>query len=41
MIQDAGRVVLDVVTSDLMSFAGGRKHSQWLLGEGIWCDALS
>ena len=21
-------------------FAGGRKHSQELLGEGIWCDAL-
>ena len=38
VIQDTGRVVLDVVTGDRMSFAGGRKYSQWLLGEGIRCD---
>jgi hypothetical protein len=41
VIQDTGRVVIDMTTGDLMSFAGGRKHSQILLGEEIWCDALS
>ena len=40
VIQDTGRVVLDMDTFDLMFFAGGRKHSQLLLGEQIWCDAL-
>jgi hypothetical protein len=41
VIQDTGRQVYSMDTFDLVFFAGGRKHSQALLGEGIWCDALS
>ena len=41
VIQDTGHQVLSMDTGELLFFAGGRKHSQWLLGEGIWCDALS
>ena len=41
VIQDTGHQVLAMDTGELTFFAGGRKHSQWLLGEGIWCDALS
>jgi hypothetical protein len=41
VIQDTGHQILSMDTGELMFFAGGRKHSQWLLGEGIWCDALS
>lgn len=41
VIQDTGHQVISMGTGELMFFAGGRKHSQWLLGEGIWCDALS
>jgi hypothetical protein len=41
VIQDTGRLVFSMDSGDLMFFAGGRKHSQVLLGEGIWCDALS
>ena len=40
VIQDTGRVIYDA-NFDVAFFAGGRKHSQILLGEGIWCDALS
>jgi hypothetical protein len=39
VVQDAGRIVLDA-DFELAFFAGGRKHSQDLLGEGIFCDAL-
>ena len=41
VIQDTGHQVISMETGELMFFAGGRKHSQWLLGDGIWCDALS
>jgi hypothetical protein len=41
VIQDVGRYVLSLDDFSLMFFAGGRKHSQIILGEGIWCDALS
>jgi hypothetical protein len=41
VIQDTGRQVFSMDTGDLRFFAGGRKHSQILLGEQIWCDALS
>jgi len=41
VIQDVGRIVLDMETFDVMFFAGGRKHSQVILGDVIWCDALS
>ena len=41
VIQDTGHQILSMETGELMFFAGGRKHSQWLLGEEIWCDALS
>ena len=40
VIQDTGRIVLNA-DFEAIFFAGGRNHSQWLLGEGIWCDALS
>ena len=40
VIQDTGRLVLDADFEPIF-FAGGRKHSQVLLGEQIWCDALS
>jgi hypothetical protein len=39
VIQDTGRVVYDANFEPIF-FAGGQKHSQFLLGEGIWCDAL-
>lgn len=41
VIQDVGRLVFSMDTGELMFFAGGRKHSQTILGDGIWCDALS
>ena len=40
VIQDTGRIVYDANFEPIF-FAGGRKHSQFLLGEGIWCDALA
>jgi hypothetical protein len=40
VIQDTGRVIYDA-NFDVVFFAGGQKHSQIVLGEGIWCDALS
>ena len=39
VIQDVGRVVYDF-DGNLVFFAGGRLHSQLLLGEQILCDAL-
>ena len=39
VIQDTGRIVYDEDFTPIF-FAGGRKHSQELLGEEIWCDAL-
>jgi hypothetical protein len=41
VIQDTGRQVYSMDTFDLLFFAGGRKHTQIVLGEQIWCDALS
>jgi hypothetical protein len=41
VIQDTGRQVFSMDTGDLLFFAGGRKHSQIILSEQIWCDALS
>jgi hypothetical protein len=41
VIQDTGRIVRDLDTFEVTFFAGGRNHSQPLLGQGIWCDALS
>jgi hypothetical protein len=41
VIQDTGHQVFSLETGDTLFFAGGRNHSQVLLGEGIWCDALS
>jgi hypothetical protein len=40
VIQDTGRQVFSMDTGDLLFFAGGRKHSQIILSEHIWCDAL-
>jgi len=40
VIQDVGRIVLDMETFEPIFFAGGRKHSQVILGDQIWCDAL-
>ena len=40
VIQDTGRIVLDMATFEPVFFAGGRKHSQVILGDQIWCDAL-
>jgi hypothetical protein len=39
VIQDVGRVVY-AADGNLVFFAGGRLHSQVLLGEQVWCDAL-
>ena len=39
VVQDVGRVVYDA-DGNLIFFAGGRKHSQKLLGEQVLCDAL-
>ncbi len=41
VIQDVGRLVFSMDTEDLVFFGGGRNHSQVILGDGIWCDALS
>ena len=40
VVQDVGRVVYDA-DGNLIFFAGGRKHSQKLLGEQVLCDALA
>jgi hypothetical protein len=40
VVQDVGRVVFDA-NGDIVFFAGGRKHSQTLLGEQVLCDALA
>ena len=34
-------LVPDLDTFNATFFAGGRKHSQVLLSQSIWCDALS
>ena len=40
VVQDVGRVVFDA-DFNILFFAGGRKHSQTLLGEQVLCDALA
>ena len=40
VVQDVGRVVYDA-NGDLVFFAGGRKHSEVLLGAQVLCDALA
>jgi hypothetical protein len=40
VIQDTGRIVIDA-NGDPIFFAGGRKHSNNVQGEQIYCDALS
>jgi hypothetical protein len=40
VLQDTGRAVFDAEGS-LLFFAGGRKHSQLIQGEQIFCDILS
>jgi hypothetical protein len=40
VIQDTGKEVSDL-NGDLIFFAGGRKHSNDVQGEQIYCDALS
>ena len=40
VIQDTGRVVY-AFDDELVFFAGGRKHSQELLGDQVLCDALA
>lgn len=39
VVQDVGRVVFDA-DGNLVFFAGGRKHSEVLLGDQVLCDAL-
>jgi hypothetical protein len=40
VVQDVGKVVYDA-DGNLVFFAGGRKHSEVLLGEQVLCDALA
>jgi hypothetical protein len=40
VIQDTGRLVFDA-NGDPIFFAGGRKHTNFIQGEQIYCDALS
>jgi hypothetical protein len=40
VVQDTGRQVYDA-NGNLISFAGGRKHSQVLLGDQPFCDGLA
>ena len=40
VVQDVGRVVFDA-DFNIVFFAGGRKHSEVLLGDQVLCDALA
>jgi hypothetical protein len=40
VVQDVGKVVYDE-DGNLIFFAGGRKHSEVLLGDQVLCDALA
>ncbi|HZC52177.1 MAG TPA: hypothetical protein VE441_06740 [Mycobacterium sp.] len=40
VVQDVGRVVTDE-NGDLVFFAGGRNHSEILIGDAVLCGALS
>ena len=40
VVQDVGRVVYDA-DGNLVFFAGGRNHSEVLLGDQVLCDALA
>jgi hypothetical protein len=39
-VQDTGRIVF-TFDGDLVFFAGGRKHSEIIIGDSVLCDALS
>jgi hypothetical protein len=41
VVQDTGKEVTSMQNGDLIFFAGGRKHSNDVQGEQIYCDALS
>jgi hypothetical protein len=41
VVQDTGKEVTSMQNGDLLFFAGGRKHSNDVQGEQIYCDALS
>ena len=41
VVQDTGKEVASMENGDLLFFAGGRKHSNDVQGEQIYCDALS
>ena len=41
VLQDSGRLVSSLDDGDNLFFAGSRKHSTFLLGEEVYCDALS
>jgi hypothetical protein len=40
LVQDVGKVVYDE-DGNRAFFAGGRNHSEELLGDGVLCDALA
>lgn len=40
LVQDTGRFVFSF-DGDLLFFAGGRKHSEIIIGDQVLCDALS
>jgi hypothetical protein len=40
VVQDVGRIVYDE-DGNIVFFAGGRKHSEVLLGDDVLCDALA
>jgi hypothetical protein len=40
VVQDVGKVVVDA-DGNLIFFAGGRKHSEVLLGDQVLCEALA
>jgi hypothetical protein len=40
VVQDVGKVVIDA-NGNIVFFAGGRKHSEVLLGDQVLCEALA
>jgi hypothetical protein len=40
VVQDTGRLVFSL-DGDVLFFAGGRKHSEFIIGDQVLCDALS
>jgi hypothetical protein len=42
VVQDVGKLVTDAATHQVIFFfAGGRKHSEVLLGDQVLCEALA